>query len=295
MTATEKVKQKVCSDLVALAKRFPEKNQKVPAWARLMLKFETDLAPVLAINNLAQQSTKGLTLEKNNTLSDLKIGVGRLCNVMIANAFEAKNVALETDLKTLRTKFTRAPQDEFAAVCKEVVTEIRKYEAQWADMGITATDLPTIEANIALFETQTPKVEVLMTDKKKATKQRTAIFQSVYTQTQILDVAAGFIGVDDEHYSDITDILGIKKRKPAATQVKVTFKSTTTQVPMMAQQARVSGTDMAAKSSKKGRVLFKFKEAGFYTIEIPLPNGEVRIIENVEAKRGRTTKLEIFI
>lgn len=63
----------------------------------------------------------------------------------------------------------------------------------------------------------------------------------------------------------------------------------------MNQHARVSGTDMAAKSSKNGSILFKFDHAGFYTIEIPLPDGTVKIIKDVEVKRGRTTKLEIFI
>ena len=295
MTASEKVKQKVCMALVELGKRFPERTQKVPAWGRLLTRFETDLAPVSAINNLAQQSTKGLTLEKNNTLSDLKISVGRFCDVMVSRAFEAKEVALHSDLKVLRTKFTRTPQDEFAAVCKEVVAELRKYEANWADMGITQDDVPAVEANIALFEAQTPKTQILKTDKKKATKQRTVIFQGVYTNTQILEVAAGFIGVDDAYYGDITDILGIKKRAPAATQIRVTLKSAATQAVVMNQHARVSGTDMAAKSSKNGSILFKFDHAGFYTIEIPLPDGTVKIIKDVEVKRGRTTKLEIFI
>jgi hypothetical protein len=295
MRKTEKVKQRVCSALVALAQRFPEKTQKVPAWARLILKFDTDLAPVSAVNNLAQQSTKGLTLEKNNTLSDLKISVGRFCNVMVANALEAQNVALESDLKTLRTKFTQAKQDDLAEVGKEVVAEIRKYETKWADMGVSPNDLTTVEALIALFEEQTPKGKILKTDKKKATKQRTAIFESLYTQTQILDVAAGFIGVDDEYFGDIQEAMGIKKRASAATQIRAIIKSATMQVPMMNQQARVSGTEMASKSSKKGEIVFKFTHAGFYTIEIPLPNGEVRIIKDVEVKRGRTTKLEIFI
>lgn len=295
MTATEKVKQKTCLALVALAQRFPEKAQKVPAWARLMTKFETDLAPVSAINNLAQQSTKGLTLEKNNTIDYLKTGVGRLCNVMVSSAFEAKDVALESDLKTLRTKFMRAPQGELAAVCKEVVTEVRKFETKWADMGVSSEGLTAIETNIALFETQTPKVQILKTDKKKATKQRMAIFEEVHSQKQILDVAAGFIGFDDAFYEDITDILGLKKRAAAATQIRATFKSATTQTALMNQTARVSETNMAEKSGKKGYVVFKFAEAGFYTIEVPLPNGEVKTIDNVEVKRGRTTKLEILI
>ena len=122
-----------------------------------------------------------------------------------------------------------------------------------------------------------------------------AIFEEVHSQKQILDVAAGFIGFDDAFYEDITDILGLKKRAAAATQIRATFKSATTQTALMNQTARVSETNMAEKSGKKGYVVFKFAEAGFYTIEVPLPNGEVKTIDNVEVKRGRTTKLEILI
>ena len=107
----------MCLDLVALAARFPEKTRKVPIFERLIQNIVATIAPLPAVDSQAQQSTKGVTLEKNTTQAELKITVGRLCNVLVGYAFADKNLALESDLKVLRTRFIKAPQDEFAAVC----------------------------------------------------------------------------------------------------------------------------------------------------------------------------------
>ncbi len=176
-----------------------------------------------------------------------------------------------------------------------IVDETRKLSAHWLDIGITEMDLLDVETKISLFTQQGPKSKMLQTDKKKAVKKRAVILDSTYTKKQITDVAAAYVGVDDEFYADILSALGVKERTTAATQIKVTLKSATTQAPLMHQTARIMGTDMALESDKKGGIVFKFSKSGLKTIEVPLPNGEFKTIKDVEVKNHRTTRLEIFI
>ena len=63
----------------------------------------------------------------------------------------------------------------------------------------------------------------------------------------------------------------------------------------MKQAARVLNTDLTAKSNSKGEIRFKFSDGGYYTIEVLLPNGEIRVFKDVEVKRGKTTTVEVLI
>jgi hypothetical protein len=71
MNAVEKKRHAKFLAVIALAKKHPEKMQKAPAFARLMQKVEADLAPVAGLHEQTEQSTKGLTLEKNQTYDAL--------------------------------------------------------------------------------------------------------------------------------------------------------------------------------------------------------------------------------
>ncbi len=170
MKSAERAKQNSLLDLVALATRFPEKTARVPIFERLIQNIAATIAPLPIIDSQAQQSTKGITLEKKATQAELKITVVRLCNVIVGHAFADKNVALESDLKVLRTKFNTSAQDDFAAVCTPVVDETRKLSAHWLDIGITEMDLQDVETKISRFTEQAPKSKMLQTDKKRRSK-----------------------------------------------------------------------------------------------------------------------------
>ena len=118
MRTTEKAKQTLFLKLISLSENNPDKSKLIPAYHRHIQKVAAEMMPVAAVDNLAKQSTKGVTLEKNNTVSDLKISVGRFSNLLVGHASDVEDVALTTAFKALRTKFQKAPQDEFAAVCK---------------------------------------------------------------------------------------------------------------------------------------------------------------------------------
>jgi hypothetical protein len=295
MRKTEKAKKNLLLKLIDLSERNPDKSKLIPAYHRHIQKIAAEMMPVAAIDSLANQSTKGLTLEKNNTVSDTKTGVGRFCNLLIGYASDAENVVLETDFKALRTKFQKAPQDEFAAACLEVVAEVRKLPEQWADLGITEAGIAAVESKIALFTVQVPKSEAVKTEAKKAVKKRTAIFKmSTVMKEKITNLAAGFIGLDDEFYADIIEIIGPKKGA-AATEIVVVFKSADTQKLLSNQNARVTGRKLTPKSNKKGEIRFKFAQGGPKTIEVPLPNGEIRTFKDVEVSKGKTVTLIVEV
>lgn len=295
MRTIEKAKQTQFQKLIALTEKNLEKSKLIPAYHRQIQKIAADLIPVAAVDSIASQSTKGVTLEKNSTAEVLKTGVGRLCNLLVGYASDAENVALTADCKMLRTKCQKASQDEFAAVCAEVVAEVRKLPEQWADLGITEVGLAGIEAQIALFTIQFPKGDDIKTEKKKAVKKRTAIFKmTTATKEKIMNLAAGFIGVDDEFHADIMAILGPKKGE-AATIVTVVFKSVTAQTFLPNLDARVVGRKGTAKSNKKGESRFRFKQGGLKIIEVTLPNGEIRTLKDVEVQKGKKTTLIVEI
>ncbi len=295
MRKTEKAKQTELLKLIDLSARNPDKSKLIPAYHRLIQKLAADMMPVAAVDSIAKQSTKGVTLEKNNTIGDIKIGIGRFCNLLVAYASDVEDVVLTTDFKALRIKFQKAPQDEFAAVCTEVVAEVRKLPEQWADLGITEAGIVAVESKIALFTVQAPKGDAIKTETKKAVRKRTAIFKmSGAAKEKILNLASGFIGVDDEFYTDIMDIIGDKKHGPA-TEIVVTFQSATTQQFLPNLDARIAGRKATHKSNKKGESRFKFAQGGLKTIEVPLPNGEIRTFKDVEVAKGKTTTLVVEV
>jgi hypothetical protein len=297
MRLTEKTKQSIHLDLIGLSKRQPTKTQSVPAFKRLMDTLEADAQLVPTLESQAQQSTKGVTQEKNNTLFDIKTAIKRLCNVMIGHAFLEKKVVLEADLTALRSRFAAARESEVSAVAKEVIAETRKLVVYWIDFGITEADLVGVEAQITLFDEQAPKGKVIKSEKKKAVANRTKVFKtSGVTKKHILHIASAFIGVDDEFYGDILEALKIRPRKrTSAARIKVVLLSVATQKPMMDRMVRVLEAEQTATSNKKGEILFKFKTAGVHTIEVLLPNGEIKTVKDVEAVLGKTKTLTILI
>jgi hypothetical protein len=295
MRAEEKVKQAMLSDLIELSQNNPDKSKKIPAYNRLIQKIATELSPVDALENQAQQSTKGVTLDKNNNIDALKIEVGRLSSLTIGYAIEAEDVVLTADLTALKTKFHKATHKQFAAVCTEIVAEVRKLPEQWADFGITEAGVAAVETRIALLGVQAPKIKAIKTASKKAVKKRTAIFKgSSTTKRQILNIAVGFIGVDDEFYADIMEILSSKKRTPV-TELVVVFKSSATQKLLADHNAHVVGRKATPKSNKKGEISFKFTQGGFKTVEVPLPSGEIRLFKDIEVPKGKTTTLIVEV
>lgn len=290
MRTSEKKRHAKFTAVIALAKKHPEKMQKAPAFARLMQKIEADLAPVSTLTEQKEQSTKGLTLEKNQTYDTLKANTTRLCNLAIGHASVTENLALESDWTGWLAKL-RSPQATFGVACTKVVTEIRKLSEHWADLGITEADVLDIEAKIALFDAQLPQSADVKMEKKKAGKKITAIIgTTTTTQKQLLKLAATFIGVDNELHADISEIMNPKKRT-ATTEIVVVFKSAETQKFLANQNAHVVGRKATPKSNKKGEIRFKFTEGGMKTIEVPLPNGEIRTFKDVEVPKGKTVTL----
>lgn len=296
MRATEKKHHDIYMDLIAVSKKYPAQTLRIPAFGRLIQKLEQDIEPVLTVDSQAQKSTKGVTIDKNNLQSTLKIAVGRLCQVMIGHATEAQNVVLETSLTELKSKFAKARASDFANVCTEVVEEARKLEAHWADCGITEGNLATIETQIAEFKTKQPIGKEIKTETKKAVKKRASFFENaVSRKKQILNVAAAYMGVDDEFYAEILVSLRVGKRGPGVSQIKVIIKSAETQKPIMNQPVRVMGSDLAETSDKKGVARIKFPKGGLFSLEIPLPNGEIKIQKDVEVKRNKTTSVIVLL
>ncbi len=296
MRATEKKQHDIYQDLIVLSKKNPEKSALIPAFGRVIQKLEQEIAPVLTVDSQAQQSTKGVTLDKNNVQSTLKTAVGRLCNVTIGHATEAQNIVLETSLTELKKKFTKARASDFANVCTEVVAETRKLAAHWADYGITEGNLVDIETQIAEFKAKQPIGKEIKAETKKAIKKRASFFEnSVSRKKQILNVAAAFIGEDDEFYAEILDTLGVGKKGPRVAQIKVIFKSGETQKPVENQPVRVLDSDLTATSDKKGIARLKLAKSGLFSLEIPLPNGEIKTQKDVEVKRSKTTSVIVLL
>ncbi len=296
MRATEKKQHDIYTDLIALSKKYLDKTVQIPAFGRVIQKLEMDIAPVLDVDDQAQQSTKGVTRDKNNLQSTLKTAVGRLCQVMIGHASEAQNVVLETRLTELKSKFTKARASDFSKVCTEVVEETRKLAAHWADCGITEGNLAAIETQIAEFKTKQPIGKEIKTETKKAVQKRASFFENaVSRKKQILNVAAAYMGVDDEFYAEILVALRVGKRGPGISQIKVIIKSAETQKPVMNQLVRVIGSDLAETSDKKGVARIKFPKGGLFSLEIPLPNGEIKIQKDVEVKRSKTTSVVVLL
>ncbi|MBL7814015.1 MAG: hypothetical protein JNL70_03335 [Saprospiraceae bacterium] len=296
MRAKEKENHEKYVDLIALAKKYPNKTSKVPAFARLIQKLETDLAPALAMDIQAQQSTKGLTQEKNQIYSVVKTGVDRLCRLIIGYATDADNVVLLSDLNTLKTKFGKAKQADFASVCTDIITEVRKLSEHWADYGITEKGVSDVEKKLLVFKEKAPKNKEMKQVTKKAVKKRGEFFEkSSDTNKQILNISTAFMGQDDEFYEDILAAMKIGKRGPVMPQIKLIIKTGETQKPVEDQKARISGTDIVEKTNKKGEIRFKLNKKGTVDIEIPLPNGEVKIQKDVEVKRGKTTTVIVLI
>jgi hypothetical protein len=294
MRAEEKAKQTMLLALIELSKNNPDKSKLIPAYDRMTQKMATEMTPVAALESQAQQTTKGVTKDKNNTVDVLKTEVGRLSSLAIGYATEAENVVLLADLTALKTKFYKATHKEFAAVCTEIVAEVRKLPEQWADFGITEAGVAAVETKIALFNVQAPKIKDIQKASKKAVKKRTAIFKGgTTTKKQIRNIAAGFIGVDNEFYEDIMDIIASPKR--AVAEIVVMFKSATTQQFLPDHNARIVGRKTTAKSNKKGEIRFKFAQGGAKTIEVTLPDGALRTFKDIEAQKGKTTTLIVEV
>ena len=101
--------------------------------------------------------------------------------------------------------------------------------------------------------------------------------------------------MEDEFYAEILAALKVGQKVPRTTQIKVVFKSAETQKPVENQPVRVLDTELTATSDKKGVARFKFPKSGLFSLEIPLPNGEIRIQKDVAVKRSKTTPVIVLI
>lgn len=284
------------TDLVAYVAREQERANKSPAFCRFIQNLDAALQQVHAADTQAQQSTKGATKAKTSLKSDAKNATNRIAKVLLAHAADVKDGLLKDKYTDLRAKLGRASYADFTMKCKDIMAEARLVEKQLLDHGITPDDLTAVDTKIALLDAKLPEHSSAKVDKKAGTQKRKQLFaniQSVSTE-QVKNAAATFIGLDKEFYDGVMGIITPPKvAKP--TQIRVVFKSADTKKPLLHHTARLAGAEKLEKSNKKGSILFKFEKAGFQTIEVHLPNGDIQIHKDVEVKEGKTKTLVIFV
>lgn len=279
-----------------------ERAEKVPAYVKFIRKLETQVTLLSAAESQATLNTKGATLEKNNTKTAVQDEVVRLSKILVAYANDVEDVVLEKKVGAMQSKLSKAKQAEFPTQCKDVLTEAKTLNGSLAEYGFTMEGLLALEAKVAIYDAKTPQTNHLKAQKNAGSKAKKQIFTKLdkITNKQIKNAAVAFIGVDDELYNGIMDCLKTNKRAASSpTQIKVVFKIEKSlknfQTIQEIKDATVVGTKKVGKANDKGEMFFKVSKSGTYALNIPLPNGEIRFISDIEVKRGQTTEIEVAI
>jgi hypothetical protein len=296
MNKKEKIIYKMHKDLVAYVAKEQKRADKSPAFCRFIQNLDAELQQVHAADTQAQQSTKGATKAKNALKTDAKNATKRIAKILVAHAADVNDSVLKDKYKGLKNKIGQASNVDFTMKCKDVMTEARLVEKHLLDHGITAEDLATVEAKIALLDTKLPEHSGVKVDKKAGTQKRKQLFtniQSVSTE-QVKNAVATFIDLDKEFYDGVMGIITPPK-VAQPTQIRVVFKSADTKNPLMHHTARLLNAETMEKSDKRGAIRFKFDKGGFHTIEVQLPSGEIRIFKDIEVKQGKTKTLKIEV
>jgi hypothetical protein len=296
MTAKQMVEYAAYTTFLLLIAAEDAIAKSLPAFFRYSQTLKGWMGEVDGHKAAAQQSTTGITEDKNKVKALLLEQMSLLTSLVIPFADDTNNTILLNRIKAFPTAFARTRQHEIATLCQDVIDKITPYLADLADYGVTEDQIPEIQDLINDFDGKVPTTRSLIKESTVNTGNRDELFDKMsdLVLNKILFSAKGFNrNKNGVFYKKVVAALTVDTTQAATTTLRIKFKYTTGKHASMRLAARVAGSDVHHTANEKNIITMKFDKGGLYDIEIPVEGGEPIKRTGILLVKGRSKTITI--
>ncbi len=270
--------------------------QTLPAFFRYCQTLKGWMTDVDGLKAAAQQSTTGVTADKNKDKMTLLELMLLLTSLVMPYADDTNNTILIDRIKAFPSAFGKIRQNDIGTFCQEILNKITPHSAALADYGVTKDLISEIQALIDSFSSKVPLTRSLIKESTVVTQNRDELFGKMFTlvNKKILESAKGFTrNGNGEFYKKITASLGVDATEPVTTTLRIKIKHTSGKHTAQKLSARIAGTDVHYTANDKGMITMKFEKGGRYDIELPLDGGDPHKVTTPLLIKGRSRTIVI--
>ena len=298
MTAKQSAQSAAIASFLLLIDSNDKLARSVPAFFRHTESLRDLLGQAKSADAQSKQSTTGITKDKLSTKAQLQAKMVKLTALVSGFAADTGDSILAKRVNGFTNAYNRTRQHEIVDLCQDVLDKIKPHLPHLKDYAVTADMLKEAQDLMDTYDGKVPVTRSKAKEKKVSTSDRAAMFTKMtdLINNKILKVAVAFQDSESSFYKKMTEMLVADATSTPPTQIKLVFENKTGLRSMNTVISAVSSnTNIAQTPNDKGEILLKFQKGGRFDINVTIEGGEPIHLNQVLAKKNKTTKLVVSI